>query len=173
MVPVIETERLRLRGHTLADFDSCAAMWADPQVTRFIGGRPSTREETWGRLLRYSGHWALLGYGYWLIEDRQSGRYVGEAGFADFKREIDPPLGAPEHGWALARWAQGKGYASEAIAAQLRWGDAHFGPGAAFVCMIEPENAPSIRVAQKHGYAEFARTTYKGAPTILFRRQPS
>ena len=40
-VPVIETERLLLRGHRLDDFEALAAMWADPAVVRFIGGKPS------------------------------------------------------------------------------------------------------------------------------------
>jgi RimJ/RimL family protein N-acetyltransferase len=52
----------------------------------------------------------------------------------------------------------------------LAWGEAHFGQGARTVCMISPDNAPSIRAAQKAGYREFARTTYKGSPTILFER---
>ncbi|MBI3438502.1 MAG: GNAT family N-acetyltransferase [Proteobacteria bacterium] len=171
MIPVLETERLRLRGHTVADFDPVAAMWADPDVTRHIGGKPSTREESWARMMRYPGHWALMGYGFWLIEEKASGRLVGEAGFADFKREIEPRFENPEHGWALAAWAHGKGFASEALTAQLAWAQDHFGR-APLVCMIDPDNAPSIKLAEKHGYTEFARSAYKGAPTILFRRMP-
>src|SRR4029077_6257721 len=64
-VPVIETERLKMRGHRLADLNDCAAMWADPIVTRHIGGRPFSEEETWARFLRYAGHWSLMGFGYW------------------------------------------------------------------------------------------------------------
>ncbi|MEQ1707669.1 MAG: GNAT family N-acetyltransferase [Terricaulis sp.] len=167
--PIIETERLRLRGHVLGDFEDFAAMWADEAVTRYIGGKPSTREEAWARLLRYPGHWVLLGYGYWLIEEKTSGRFVGEGGFGNFKREIEPPLDAPEQGWALAPWAHGKGYASEAVGAMLAWGEAHFGR-TDFVCMISPENAPSLRLAEKFGYREYGRADYKGAPSILFRR---
>jgi len=169
MVPVLETARLRLRGHSLADFDASAAMWADPAVVRYISGKPCTREESWGRLLRYPGHWALLGFGFWLIEEKASGRFVGEGGFGDFKRAIEPAFDAPEQGWALAPWAHGRGYASEAVAAMLGWGAAHFGRGD-FVCMIAPENAPSLRVAAKAGYREYARTSYKGAPSLLLRR---
>lgn len=167
--PILETERLRLRGHVLGDFEDFAAMWADEAVTRFIGGKPSTREEAWARLLRYPGHWALLGYGYWMIEEKTSGRFVGEGGFGNFKRAIEPPLDAPEQGWALAPWAHGKGYASEAVGAMLGWGEAHFGRSD-FVCMISPENAPSLRVAEKAGYREVGRISYKGEPSILMRR---
>jgi RimJ/RimL family protein N-acetyltransferase len=172
MIPIIETERLILRGHTRSDFEASAAMWAEPEVTRFIGGKPSTREESWQRMTRYPGHWALMGYGFWVLEEKASKRSVGEAGFGQFKRTVEPPLGAPEQGWAMASWAHGKGYASEAIAAQIKWAEAHFGR-VPFFCMISPENGPSIRVAEKHGYREFALTTYKGEPTILFRREPA
>jgi len=169
-IPVIETERLKLRGHRVDDFDDCAAMWADPAVTRYIGGKPSTGEEVWARLLRYVGHWSLLGFGYWAIEDRATGRFIGELGFADFKRSIEPPIGdVPELGWALASSMHGKGYATEAVRAAVAWGEAHFVP-AHTVCIIDPENRPSIRVAEKCGYREFRRTTYKGKPTIMFMR---
>jgi RimJ/RimL family protein N-acetyltransferase len=168
-VPVIETARLRLRGHVEGDLDACAAMWADPNVTRFIGGKVATREETWGRLLRYAGLWSLLGYGYWLAEDRESGRLVGEFGFAKWQREITPPLDAPEMGWALMPWAHGRGLAMEGATAVLAWGDGKFA-GAPVACIISPDNAPSLRVAEKCGFREFARTTFKGEPTIIFRR---
>lgn len=169
MIPVLETERLRLRGHALADFEPAAAMWAEPAVVRFISGKPSTREESWARLLRYPGHWALLGYGFWAVEEKASGRFIGEGGFANFEREIEPRIDAPEQGWVFASAAHGKGYASEALAAMLAWGDAHFGRRD-FIAMIAPENAPSIKLAEKHGYREFTRTTYKGEPSVLFRR---
>lgn len=171
MIPEIETARLRLRGHRTNDFDACYAMWIDPDVVRFIGGRAFSHEESWGRLLRYIGHWQALGYGYWVLEEKATGRFAGELGFADMKREIEPSLdGMPEIGWALATWAHGKGFASEAVAAAVAWGDRHFGAGVKTCCIISPENTPSIRVAEKCGYREFARTDYKGSPTIQFRR---
>jgi RimJ/RimL family protein N-acetyltransferase len=172
ITPSIETERLVLRGHRRDDFAASAAMWADPEVARFIGGKPSTPEESWARMLRYPGHWALMGYGYWLIEEKATARFVGEAGFSDFKRTLEVPLGAPEHGWALASWAHGKGYASEAVAAQLQWGKTHFG-AAPFFCLIAPQNQASIRLAEKFGYRRFAAATYKGEETSLFRREPA
>ena len=95
-------------------------MWGDPRVTRHIGGRPFTRDEVWAKILRYVGHWSLLGYGYWVVEDRASGSFLGEAGLADFKRGIGPGFdGAPEIGWVLAPAAQGAGVATEAVRAVL------------------------------------------------------
>jgi RimJ/RimL family protein N-acetyltransferase len=168
--PSLKTERLRLRGHRPGDFAACCAMWADRAVTRHIGGRPVAAEEVWAKMLRYAGHWALLGFGYWAIEEKSSGRFVGEAGFADFKRAIEPSFaGAPEIGWALAAWAHGAGFASEAVGAVLAWGDAHLAAPRT-VCMIHPDNLASARVAAKFGYREFARTTYRDRPTILYQR---
>lgn len=167
--PVIETGRLVLRGHVKADLDDCAAMWGDPEVTRFIGGKPSTREEVWARLLRYVGHWQAMDYGFWTVREKDGGRFIGEVGFADFKRTMTPSFGdTPEMGWALSPAAQGRGYASEAVGAALAWGDARFG-GGRVTCMISPDNAPSLRVAEKMGFREFARTDYHG-PIILFER---
>jgi len=168
--PRLETERLILRGHTVDDFDDCAAMWGDTVVTRHIGGRPFTREECWSRLLRYRGHWALLGFGYWVVCDKRSQRFVGEVGFAEFQRAIEPSFGgAPEAGWVLAPWSYGRGYATEALGAALGWADAHF-DAKRTVCMIDPPNTASIRVAHKAGYREFARASYHGEPVILFER---
>lgn len=169
-VPVIETERLVLRGHRLEDFATVAAMWADPMVTRFIGGRASTREESWARLMRYVGHWSLLGYGYWAVEVKGEGRHIGDVGFADWKRDIVPSLdGMPESGWAFAAEAHGRGVATEAVRAALAWGDKNFG-GKVTTCIISPDNTPSIRVAEKCGYREFCRGDFKGSPTVQFRR---
>jgi RimJ/RimL family protein N-acetyltransferase len=170
VVPVLETERLRLRGHSAADFEASAAMWADERVTRYIGGKPSPREDSWRRFMTFPGHWTLLGFGYWLIEEKASGAYVGDGGFGNFKRDLTPNVfDAPEQGWALNPAVHGKGYATEAASAMIGWAEKHFGRSD-FVCMIAPENTPSLRVAEKLGYGEFARTDYKGAPSILFRR---
>jgi RimJ/RimL family protein N-acetyltransferase len=173
-VPVLETDRLKLRGHGLNDFESCAAMWADPSVTLHIGGKPFNTEESWTRLLRYIGHWALLGFGYWAVEEKGTGTFLGEVGFADYKRDLplkgEPSLkGAPEIGWALVSRAHGKGYATEAVRAAIEWGDAHFNASPT-TCLIHPANLPSIRVAEKCGYRESLVTIYKGQPTIVFVR---
>lgn len=163
----LDTARLTLRRHTLEDFDALAALWGDAAVTRFIGGKPSTREEAWARLLRYAGHWQLLGYGFWVVADKTSGAFLGEVGLLDGKRDLDPPFGdAVEVGWVMSPSAQGRGLATEAVRAVLAWADAHL-PGRRVVCMIEPDNAASLRVAGKCGFVEYARTVYHDAPMVL------
>jgi RimJ/RimL family protein N-acetyltransferase len=174
-VPVIETERLRLRGHRPDDFADCAAMWADPVVTRYIGGKPLSEEDVWARVLRYLGHWAWLGFGYWVVEEKATGNFVGEMGFSDWKREIEPSLrGVPELGWVVATRAHGKGYATESARAAIAWGDVNIVSAqpslGRTVCIIHPEHVRSIHVAEKCGFKEVLRTTYKEEPTILFAR---
>ncbi len=172
-MPTLETPRLRLRTHTASDLPACQAMWSDPAVTRFTIGAPSPESQTWRRILAYLGHWQVMGYGYWAVEEKTSGRYIGELGFADFKRDIQPSIrGTPELGWALASSAHGKGYATEALKAALAWGEEHL-PAERTVAIIMPINTASLRVAQKLGFREYARSTTpgpSGAPDLLFER---
>ncbi|RYG65839.1 N-acetyltransferase, partial [bacterium] len=155
-------------------FDDSARMWGDPEVTRYIGGRPSTEQQAWARFLRYPGHWTMLGYGYWVVVEKATGGFVGEVGFADFRREMTPSFhGVPEAGWALAPWAHGKGFATEAVTAALAWADEII-LSSRSVCLIDPPHAVSIRVAEKCGYRSLGEGTYEGAPTLIFeRKRPS
>mgnify|MGYP001547368443 CR=1 FL=1 len=169
-VPLIETERLRLRAHRADDYAICQVIWSDPVVVRHIGGRAATAEEVWKRLLQYRGLWSLLGYGYWAVEEKASGRYIGDVGFADFARDLQPSLrGMLECGWVLSPQAHGKGYASEAVLAACAWADAEH-PEQHVVCIIAPENPASIRVAEKAGFNLWQQSTYHDSPTLVFKR---
>lgn len=171
--PQLETARLRLRPHRLADFDAMHAMWADPATTRYISGIPSTTEQSWHRLLRYAGHWQLLGFGYWLIERRADGAFVGEAGFADFRRAFAPPqpetVGEPEAGWVLRPEMQGHGYATEALTAMVAWAERHTTWASSF-CIISPEHTASQRLAGRLGFAPVGTVDVHGEVTLLRRR---
>jgi RimJ/RimL family protein N-acetyltransferase len=167
--PELDTKRLVLRQHCLEDFEDSAAMWADPEVVHYIGGRPSSREESWHRALRTVGLWEWLGYGYWCVREKQSGRFVGEVGFADFKREMTPSIeGIPEAGWVLAAWSHRQGFATEAMELVQRWMDEQGHPRT--VCIIDTEHHASAHVAAKLGYRERCRTTYKASPVVLYER---
>ena len=168
--PPIETQRLRLRGYRSEDLPQSVAMWADPNVTRFISGRASTEQQTWNRLLSYVGHWALMGFGYWVIEEKTSGEFVGDVGFADFKRDIAASMrGKPELGFALASRFHGKGYATEAVRAALEWADSEL-RAPATVCLVTPQNAASLRVVEKCGYQVFENSTYNDKPVLFLAR---
>jgi RimJ/RimL family protein N-acetyltransferase len=169
-IPTLETPRLLLRGYRLNDFDDYARMWADPAVYRFIGGKAFTREMAWSRFLRQIGLWHHLGFGFFALEHRETGAFAGEAGFHDLRRDITPSLeGTMEVGWALTSAMQGQGLATEAVRAALAWAGEH-GTGTRLTCMIDPGNGPSLGVADKLGFAEFARATYGGAPIVLLER---
>jgi RimJ/RimL family protein N-acetyltransferase len=170
--PVLETERLRLRPFRATDLDPQQAAMTDPEVYRFLGGAPAAREETWRKILGSPGLWALLGYGYWAAERREDGAYLGQIGFADFKRGMTPSIeNIPEMGWIMTREAQGRGYATEAVLAALAWADEALG-GGEIVAIISHENAASIRIAEKGGFARREEAVYKGEPILLFRRPP-
>jgi RimJ/RimL family protein N-acetyltransferase len=169
----IETKRLLLDAHTVDDFEALAAMWADPEVVRHITGRPSSAQESWMRLLRYGGLWPLLGYGFWAVREKSSGRFVGDIGFADFHRQIEPPItGVPEAGWVFAAWAHGRGFASEALSAALAWLDGNV-PIARSVCLISPANTTSVRLAERSGYLKSATVSFAGEDTLLYERSRS
>jgi RimJ/RimL family protein N-acetyltransferase len=171
-IPVLETPRLRLRSYALEDFEAYAAMWADPEVTRHIGdGSPKPEAESWTSLLRTAGHWQMLGYGSWAIDEKASGRFVGGIGFNTSKRDRGDALkDILELGWMFTPSASGKGYATEALLAVLAWGRTHFGP-VRVIAITAPENIASMRVAQKCGFAEFLRGPSLGRPRVFFERK--
>jgi RimJ/RimL family protein N-acetyltransferase len=169
IVPVLETPRLRLRAHTVDDFAALMDMWSKKAVTHYIGGKPMRPDECWTRLLRYRGLWPLLGFGYWAVEEKSTGRFAGDVGFADFHRMIEPSIrGVPEMGWVLAPDFRGRGYASEAVAAAIQWFDGE--KKGRSVCIIDPANEPSLRLAAKNGFREACRTTFMGDEVILLER---
>jgi RimJ/RimL family protein N-acetyltransferase len=167
-IPTLETARLILRGPSLTDFDDLCAMFGDPEVVKHVGGVPLTSEDVWQRILRYVGHWQLFGFGTWIVRDK-AGAFVGEVGLLDYRRVISSALEIPEVGWGLARAQQGKGYATEAVRAVLAWGDQRFG-GGPMSAIIDVDNAPSLRLAERCGFRDVGRATYKNAPVVVLRR---
>jgi len=170
LVPIIETERLILREFRRTDLDAYAATMGDIEVMRHIGGEALSREDSWRRLATSVGLWSLLGMGPWVVERRADGRYLGHIGFFDFERDIQPSMrGEPEMGWIFDRAAQGQGYASEAGKAALQWADEVLKPDS-IPAIIDLENEPSIRLAERLGFIRQADAVYKDEPIALFRR---
>ncbi len=168
--PIIDTDRLSLRPHTVDDVEAVFKLSCDPAVLQFIRGLPTTREDAWHRLLRYAGHWSLLGFGMFAVFERQSGMFVGEVGLADFRRGLGPHFdGAPEAAWLFAGGSHGKGYALEAMTAMLGWFDRHR-TGTRSVCIIDPSNTPSIRLATRLGFERYGRGCYREAEVDWYER---
>ena len=165
---MLSTDRLTLVPHTPEHFEAYAEFWGKDPGHFLRSLAPMRPEEAWGRLLRNFGHWTHYGYGPFLGFD-QTGKLVVEAGYADFRRGLGPRFDtSPEGMWKVDSDAQGWGLATEAMNAITGWFDG-VQPGRT-VCMIDPDNLVSIRVANKLGFAEFERTSYKDVPVILFER---
>lgn len=171
--PRLETARLILRAVEPGDLPAYAAMMAHVETVRFLGGATLSREESWRKLLTNPGMWAWLGYGYWAVERRADGRLIGQLGFGEFRRDMEPDIeGVPEMGWAFHLDVAGQGYASEAAAAALEWIDAALAP-VEIAAIIDEANAASIRVAEKAGFNEHRPATYRGEPILLYMRRRS
>lgn len=172
-VPVLHTPRLRLRAHRPEDHGPALELWQSPDVVRNITGWALSSHDVWLRLLRYSGLWDFLGYGYWAVEDRASGTYVGQMGFADFRRGLEG-VGElhPEAGWVVHPGWSGRGLATEGMGAACAWLDEATGWSRSH-CLIGPGNGASIRVAEKLGYRPGLETSVGGHPSTVFTRSRS
>ena len=174
-IPAVETPRLRLRPHRREDFPACIALWADPYVTRYIGGKSPSREEVWARFLRYAGSWHWLGFGYWAVEELSTGQFIGELGYAQNERTFDPPLTLlddagrtmPQLGWVLSPEFHGKGYATEAVRAAVAWGDAHVAASAPSASSTP--TTPLRSSSPKMRIPEFARPFIRLSPRSCSR----
>jgi RimJ/RimL family protein N-acetyltransferase len=168
---MIETERLRLRAPRPEDFDASHAMWSDLRTVEHIGGVPSTRQQSWLRILTSIGHWNTLPYGPLVAEEKTTGAFAGEVGLFHFKRSIEPSIDAfPEAGWVFSPAMQGRGYATEAVRGLLAWADVTL-DAPQTVAIVTVDNIASIRVAEKVGFHEWQRTTFNDMPVVLFKRE--
>jgi RimJ/RimL family protein N-acetyltransferase len=142
--PTLETERLLLRPPTGADFEPWAAVAADPEVGRFLGGA-QTRSMAWRQICTMAGSWTIMGFGNFSVIEKATSRWVGRIGPWQ-------PEGWPgtEVGWALAREVWGRGYAVEGATAAIDWAFDTLGWTEVIHC-IEPGNVASRKVAERLG----------------------
>lgn len=148
-IPTLETERLILRAPREADFTR-ECLFYDGDHARFVGGArgPSA---VWEKITERLGHWSLRGYGFFHIDEKAGGRYVGRTG------PICPwGWPEPEIGWSLMPDAMGHGYATEAARAARAWVYGSLGWTTA-ISLIDPANTASQAVAHRLG-ATFEKT---------------
>ena len=146
--PVLETERLILRAPDHRDFTAFAAMMADADHTRFMGGRQSAQAAR-RSLAGTVESWAGRGWGMFAVIEKTTGRWVGQVGPW---RPVDQPELWPgdEIGWALSRRDSGRGYALEAAAAAIDFAFGTLGWTDVIHC-IDPEDHRSVRLAERLG----------------------
>lgn len=146
MNQIFETERLWLRPFHMDDFEQFFRMASDSEVMLYLGnGKPISRYEAWQQMSAIVGHWHLRGFGIWAAEEKETGKFVGRIG-------LQRPEGWPdvEAVWILSREHWGKGYAVEGARYALKYAAARLGLKRV-ISLIHPDNAGSIRVAEKVG----------------------
>jgi len=163
--PGIETERLFLRQWRASDVMPNTAMLSDPLSGRFItaDGKPVTEAANgWRNSAIMAGHWVLLGFGMFVVEEKSSGKFVGRVG------PFFPP-GWPgfEVGWGIAKEFRGKGYAVEAARATIDWSFATFELEKILHC-IDRENVSSQAVARRLGATIEGETVLLGHPSDIW-----
>ncbi len=168
--PTIETQRLILRPHVLEDFEACCFLASDADAQHLYPHRSLNRERVWHRLLGMLGHWAVMDYGLLLMQQRATGRVVGEVGYAQSLRGLGPDFDIwPELSWMVTSDARGHGYPTEAALVIQKWLDDLF----AFertVCMVDPHQEAPLKTAQKLGFHPYDHAEYNGRPVTKLRR---
>jgi RimJ/RimL family protein N-acetyltransferase len=162
-VPRVVTPRLLLREWRAADAEPHAAMCADPEVMRHLGGTlggPESRKQ----MAEHAGHWTARGYGKWAVERRDTGEWIGRVGLWD-----PPDWPEVEVGWTLARAAWGRGYATEAAAAAIGWAWAELACRRV-VSLIESDNAASIAVARRLDMRQLPIADTAATDLLVFAR---
>lgn len=142
-IPRIDTERLILRAPETRDLDSVAAFYRSPR-SFYVGG-PKSRFEAWRVMCSILGHWALRGYGFWMIERRDNGQTAGATGILNHEGWDEPELG-----WHIYDGHEGQGIAFEAATAARAYASRHFAIPAP-ISYIDPDNSRSVALALRLG----------------------
>jgi ribosomal-protein-alanine N-acetyltransferase len=160
----LTTARLHLRPFALGDRAAIHAVYADPEVMRFVGhGAHRTMAETATALRTYGDVLERRGYSFLAVTEREGGTLIGDAGLH--------PLGGVgpdvELGYTLARDAWGKGYATELGRALVEYAFTVLDVPRV-VAQVEPANTGSRHVLAKLGMSEREQRTAYGRPHLLY-----
>lgn len=143
---MIETKRLILRKiDPERDFEAWAESMADEETVRYLGTKPMNRAEAWRSMAVGIGHWEIRGYGFFSLEHKETGAWVGRVG--PWYPEGWP---APEVGWTISPNHLRKGYAEEAGRAAIDHVFNTLG-WPRVIHVIMEGNEPSVALAKKLG----------------------
>jgi RimJ/RimL family protein N-acetyltransferase len=163
-IPEILTARLRLRGWREGDVERMAAIYAHPDVTRYL--RPLDLDGTRRQLMGFVDHWDEHGFGLWAVEERASGRLIGRVGLWHHD-DWSASQHDAEVGWTLARDVWGHGLATEGGDAALRFGFDAKGMRR-IVSIAHRENVRSQRVMAKLGMQREGETVWRDTPVVWY-----
>jgi RimJ/RimL family protein N-acetyltransferase len=161
----LETERLKLRQFVESDLDALAQMCSDPETMRYIGlGTTLSRADAWRSMAMFLGHWQLRGYGMWAVENKRTGAFLGRIG-------LHNPEGWPvlEVGWLIDRAHWGQGLATEGGQAAISFAFDRLRLER-ISSVIHPQNAASLRVAEKLGMRPERTTQINGVDVVIYTR---
>lgn len=159
----VETARLRLRAFALEDLEDLSRIAGDAEVMRHIGGGlPFTREETLFNLTNIVNAFRRRRYGRWALEKKDGGGLIGYCGLAHGSDEIGVELV-----YLLARAEWGKGVATEAASATLRYGFESLGFDS-IAAVTRPDNWRSRRVMERLGMRFQRATRYHGYSCVCY-----
>lgn len=161
---VVETDRLLLRQATPGDVDDLLGIFSDPIAMQYYS-RTKTREETAAWLRWNMDDYARHGFGLWVVTLKGTREFVGQCGLVmqadiDGKDEV-------EIGYLMLRRHWNEGFATEAACACRDYGLGQLRL-ARLVSLINPQNAPSRRVAEKVGMSLEKEINLKGRPTCVY-----
>lgn len=166
-IPVIETERLILRGPELQDFEPLCAFNSDADRMRYLGGPVTDADTVWRGFLTGIGHWMWRGYGMWTLQEKASGQTVGRVGVINHLMWDEPEIG-----WHIFADHEGRGYVTEAALVARRYAAESWGLDR-LISYIDPANTRSRAVAERLGATvERERPEFFGS-TVLVYRHPS
>lgn len=160
-IPELDTPRLHLRAMTAHDWPDYLALMASDHA-RYMGG-PFSTATAWGMFCSDHAQWSLFGCGALMIDDRLSGRCVGQVAV-----NAGPLFPEFELGWFLYPDAQGQGFAAEAATALRDWAR-DTGGMATLVSYIDPCNTASIRVAERLGAVRDSHADRPEPDDVVFR----
>jgi RimJ/RimL family protein N-acetyltransferase len=163
-LPEIETARLLLRAFAPGDFEAFAGMRADAEVMRHIGQPtgPRTREQARAWQEKNERRWRDEGFGMWAVVEQATGELAGWCGLSRLEDTEEV-----EVGYGLARRAWGRGLATEAARASLRYGFERMGLSR-IVAVVNPANRASRHVIEKLGLRHAKVARHYGADLDYF-----
>ena len=161
---IFETSRLKLRYLTIRDRDALIPILSDAEVMRYsiigVHDRRQIRQFIEQRLLSYLEY----GFGLYAVVHKLDRQLIGYCGF--FIQAIEQQKEV-EIGYRLAKNYWGQGLGTEAAQGVLEYGRQRFN-FQRFVCLIDPENVRSIRVAKKLGMKLERKLLYHGLDVEMY-----